>query len=172
MANTYEKILYRGYQENIDKTAIENGKLRFAIDTRRLFMDTENQRIEFTDLIRGFSYSEIKDLEDPLPKIYLSSDTHQLLVYDPMKKDWNEYGNGDGCNFALKAKTDNRGQIIDETYVKNAYLNDDGDLILIYGNGKEQNIGHIISSVIEKAVSKIEDELQELRDAIEIIKAN
>ena len=39
-------IMSRGYQEKIDNTPIQDGKMRFGIDSGRLFIDTQNARIE------------------------------------------------------------------------------------------------------------------------------
>ena len=45
-------IMSRGYQEKIDNTPIQDGKMRFGIDSGRLFIDTQNARIEITDFVK------------------------------------------------------------------------------------------------------------------------
>lgn len=106
-------IMSRGYQSSIDNTPIENGKLRFAIDSARLFMDLENSRIEFTDFVRGLTYNEIVSLSRPLGKIYLSSDTHQILSYDFYNEKWIVYGeNSYNSNITDISYNENNGNII------------------------------------------------------------
>ena len=62
-------IMSRGYQKDIDNTPIVDGKLRFGIDTGRLFIDSKYARIEITDFVKGLTYDEIVSLKNPLPKI-------------------------------------------------------------------------------------------------------
>ena len=87
-------FLSRGLQQTIDETEIKDGKILFAIDSARLFMDTKNGRIEITDVVKGLKYSEILALKSPLPKLYLSSDSHQLLLYDFKEEEWIVYSGG------------------------------------------------------------------------------
>ena len=89
-----DNILNRGLQKSIDTMPLDNGKAYFSIDQGRLFMDTANERIEFSDFIRGLTYSEITSLKSPLPKMYLSTDTRQLLAYDFTKEQWVSYSGG------------------------------------------------------------------------------
>lgn len=77
----YEQHLTRGLQEAIESTPIEDGKLRFSVDQARLFLDLKDERIEFTDFVKGLTRDEILLLENPLPKIYLAADTLQFMIY-------------------------------------------------------------------------------------------
>lgn len=86
--------LSRGLQSVVDRTSIEDGKVRFAIDSARLFFDTKNERVEITDFVRGLTRAEILALESPLTKVYLPSDGHSLLVYDFYNEKWMDYSGG------------------------------------------------------------------------------
>lgn len=86
--------LSRGLQSVVDKTSIEDGKIRFAIDSARLFFDTKNERVEITDFVKGLTRNEILALESPLTKVYLPSDGHSLLVYDFYNEKWMDYSGG------------------------------------------------------------------------------
>lgn len=85
----------RGSQETIDSTSIESGKFRLAIDTHRLFLDINSStRIEITDFIKGFTYDEILAIEEPLPKIYMASDTLYCYTYNFTTLEWEVWGVG------------------------------------------------------------------------------
>ena len=79
-STTYNKVLSKGLQNNLP--GIEDGKLRFTTDTARLFLDDNNQRIEFTDFVKDKTKDQILSIESPLPKLYLASDTHELYCHD------------------------------------------------------------------------------------------
>lgn len=136
-------MMSRGSQQTINKTPIENGKIRFAIDTGRLFFDTVYQRIEITDFIKGLKYSEILALEFPLPKVYLSSDTHHFLSYDFNTKKW----------IILSAPPEST--VTDIKYYKDQ---DDPDakenICIIYADGNSKIIE---SSRIEELENRIDD---------------
>ena len=87
-------ILKRGLQQSVDNQPIVDGKIYFSTDQNRLFMDIVNERVEFSDFIRGLSYEEIINLNSPLPKMYLSTDTRQLLSYDFTNEQWVTYSGG------------------------------------------------------------------------------
>ena len=87
-------IMTRGYQEKIDNTSVEDGKFRFAVDTDRLFIDVKNSRLEITDFIKGLTESEIKEIKNPLPKIYISSDTKHMFSYNYKTEEWEVFGDG------------------------------------------------------------------------------
>ena len=87
-------IMTRGYQEKIDKTPIEDGKLRFGIDSGRLFIDTKNARIEVTDFVKGLTYAEMTALKNPLPKVYLASDTLHMYTYNAKSGQWEIWARG------------------------------------------------------------------------------
>ena len=39
----------RGRRSTIDNLSVEDGKVRFAVDTHELFIDVKNTRIQITD---------------------------------------------------------------------------------------------------------------------------
>ena len=75
----YPKILSKGYYSSLAGTSIEQDKLRFTLDTGQIFLDTADERVEFTDFVKGLTEAQIQDTFAPLPKFYLSSDTHKLF---------------------------------------------------------------------------------------------
>ena len=77
-----KKILTKGTESALNNLPIDYGKLRFTTDTARIFLDLKDKRIEFTDIIRNYKEAEIKKIVAPLPKLYLSSDTHKLFYYE------------------------------------------------------------------------------------------
>ena len=77
----YKHILTRGLKSELDKTNVLDGTLRFVTDTQQLMLDNGTTRIEFTDVIKDFTESQIKSTIAPLPKLYLSSDTHKLYIH-------------------------------------------------------------------------------------------
>ena len=87
-------MMTRGSQNTIDNTSPEDGKFRFATDSRRLFIDVHGIRMEITDFVKGLSYSEIMKLNNPLPKIYLASDNLQMYSYNFTKGIWEVWGTG------------------------------------------------------------------------------
>jgi len=152
----YEQNLSRGFQSDIDNTPIEDGKLRFAVDEARLFLDLKNERIEFTDFIKGLTQDEIFALENPLPKMYLSADTHQFMMYHA--EEWVVFGDN---------AYDSEGQKVSSTYIKNVYYNDDGYLVKVFGDGTEEVISSSVA-VAEK-LQELDSKVQELDEYIEII---
>lgn len=151
--------LSRGLQETIDKTKIVDGKLRFATDTARLFMDTATERIEFTDVVKGLKYSEIIKLESPLPKLYLSSDSHQLLLYDYTEEEWIVYTGG----------------IAPEKAITDIEYGSTGDMILTYGDGSTKTVqGNVLLSrivTLEKQVEEMQKVIEKLSNAIEVVES-
>lgn len=87
-------IMTRGSQNKIDNTPKQDGKVRFAPDSARLFIDYGTDRIEITDFVKGLTYSSIMNLTNPLPKVYLASDTHQPYMYNFQTHTWEVYGMG------------------------------------------------------------------------------
>ena len=156
---SYEQHLSRGLQETIDKTPIVDGKLRFSVDQARIFIDLANERIEFTDFVKGLTVNEIKALTNPLPKMYLSSDTHQFMMYHA--GEWITYGAG---------AMDSRGQVIVDTYIKDVKYNDEGKLVKVLGNGEEVVVAS--STVVTKRIETLEETVAQLLRDIEIIKSN
>ena len=153
----FEQHLSRGKQDDIDKAPIQDGKLRFSVDQARIFMDLVNERVEFTDFVKGLSTDEIRALTNPLPKIYLTTDTHQFMMYHA--GEWITYGGG---------SIDSQGQEISETYIKDVKYNDQGELVKVLGNGEEEIISS--STVITERIGTLEETIGQLLEDIEIIK--
>lgn len=155
---SYEQHLSRGYQETIDHTPIEDGKLRFSVDQARIFIDLANERIEFTDFVKGLTSNEIRALVNPLPKMYLTSDTHQFMMYHA--GEWITYGAG---------AMDSLGQVIVDTYIKDVKYDDEGRLVKVLGNGEEVLVTS--STVVTEKIEALEETVAELLHDIEIIKS-
>ena len=73
---TYPQILTRGISSQLP--AVSDGKLRFTTDTRCLYLDNGNTRIQISDVITGNTEAQILDIIAALPKLYLASDTFNL----------------------------------------------------------------------------------------------
>ena len=78
---TYNGILSKGIEADLP-TKLKEGKLRFTTDTKKIFLDVDGSRIEYSDFIKGKTEEQIKGILAPLPKLYLASDTHTLWYYD------------------------------------------------------------------------------------------
>ena len=91
----YKRVLSKGKQDNLP--GIEKGMLRFTTDTGRIYLDfDDDKRVEFTDFVKDKTKDQILAIENPLPKVYLASDTHEMLVYDTISHQWVNYGGGSG----------------------------------------------------------------------------
>ena len=86
--------LTRGSQSDVYNTTIQDGKIRFATDTGRLFIDVGTSRIEITDYIKGLTYAQIMALNNPLPKLYMATDTLQFYSYNFGTRSWEVWGRG------------------------------------------------------------------------------
>ena len=132
-------MMTRGSQNTIDNTSPEDGKFRFATDSRRLFIDVHGIRMEITDFVKGLSYSEIMKLNNPLPKIYLASDNLQMYSYNFTKGIWEVWGAGPQ---GPKGDT-GEGFSIYKTYASVAAMNADannvaaGKFVLIASNTQD-----------------------------------
>lgn len=84
VSETYTNILTKGLQSSLNSTEIEDGKLRFTIDTGRLFLDvddgTKKERVRISDVENGLTEEQIFSIIAPMPKIYVSTDTHRAYV--------------------------------------------------------------------------------------------
>lgn len=81
-------ILTKGLQSDLATTEIVDGLLRFATDTGRLYLDLENTRVPISEIVEIYTEQQIKDTLAPLPKIYVSSDTHRSFVYSYTALEW------------------------------------------------------------------------------------
>lgn len=81
----YDKILTKGLKSSLNTTPIEDGKLRFTTDTGELFLDQVSGetkiRSKISDIISDYTEEEIAEIIAPLPKVYLSRDTHRMYVF-------------------------------------------------------------------------------------------
>ena len=108
-ASTYDQILTKGYRASLEDLPLSEGKLRFTEDTGELFLDLEEERIQISrDLVTGMTQTQITTEDNPLDKIYLSSDTHRLYYYDDNAlPKWQVIGeaNVDSVSYATNAGT-------------------------------------------------------------------
>ena len=82
----------RGRRSTIDNLGVEDGKFRFAVDTHELFIDVKNTRIQITDIEMGYTYEDMIAIPNPLPKLYLTTDTNRFYSYDKINKKWDTVG--------------------------------------------------------------------------------
>jgi hypothetical protein len=148
----YNKNLSRGLQSAINETPIEDGKLRFTVDTARIYLDLKNERIEFTDFVKGLTGEEIRNLQNPLPKMYLSSDTHELLFYHD--EEWISFGGGG---------VDDLGQVIHKTYIKEIKF-ENNDLVYVMGDNTERRIENDLFETILDRLDRLEQDYTALRE--------
>ena len=113
-------FLTRGKQNTINNTPIEDGKLRFGVDSRRLFLDTYQERIEITDFVKGLTYAEMTALYSPLPKIYQAVDTGRCYEFDFTAREWKEW------NIGPKGDP-GTGFSINKTYISISDMESDAD---------------------------------------------
>lgn len=106
----FKKYLTKGLQSVLDKVPLVENKIRITTDTGRLFFDTDSERIEITDFVKGKTEEEILAILSPLPKIYLSSDTCKFFAYDETENIWVELS--DNVDYAETAKCDINGNEI------------------------------------------------------------
>ena len=85
-------IMTRGRRSTIDNLGVEDGKFRFAVDTHELFIDVKNTRIQITDIEMGYTYEDMIAIPNPLPKLYLTTDTNRFYSYDKINKKWDTVG--------------------------------------------------------------------------------
>ena len=147
-----EKILTKGTESALNNLPLDYGKLRFTTDTARIFLDLKDKRIEFTDIIRNYKEAEIKKIVAPLPKLYLSSDTHKLFYYEngwiSISGGSSTSGGGSTVNAYSKAETD--------TLLNNKVDKESGKALLAdtdktkYDNAATKAHEHTNSAVLNK----------------------
>ena len=82
----------RGTKVGLDASAILNGTFNVCKDTRQLFVDIDDERVEISDFVSNLTEDEIFALENPLNKLYLASDTFIPYYYDSINKEWKNVG--------------------------------------------------------------------------------
>ena len=81
-------ILTKGLQSSLNETAIVDGMLRFTTDTGRLYLDVGTDRVLISETVDLYTETQIKQILAPLPKVYVSSDTHRSFVYSYSSLEW------------------------------------------------------------------------------------
>lgn len=83
--NTYPQFLTRGLSTNLNSTTIEDGKIRFTTDEGKLYIDygtgANAKRFAISDVVTGLTEAQIRALASPEDKLYLASDSKNILVY-------------------------------------------------------------------------------------------
>ena len=133
---SYNQILTKGLKSALSSLSTSDGKLRLTTDTSELFYDDGTNRIKISDIIRDLTEEEIKNILSPLPKIYLSSDTHKLFIFDDNGDCVDITGNSGGNSYSInelenKTTTFNTDGSITETtprYTVNTIINADGTI--------------------------------------------
>ena len=89
------KYLTRGLEASLANTPIEDGKLRYTIDTGRCYLDYMNEnnelkRVRITDIEFDYTEDQILTMTNPVQNIYISSDTGK--GYCNVNGIWKEIG--------------------------------------------------------------------------------
>ena len=147
----------RGSKENLVNTAIKNGTLNFTKDTKELFVDIDDKRIQISSIIfNGGTEDQIRAIENPSNKLYLASDTFKLLYFDPNSLEWRTV-TGDGID-------------LDRYYTKLQV-----DTLLKDITSKLEEIKQAIAALQithEEDVTEINEDIDELADDINYIENN
>lgn len=147
----------RGSKENLVNTAIKNGTLNFTKDTKELFVDIDDKRIQISSIIfNGGTEDQIRAIENPSNKLYLASDTFKLLYFDPNSLEWRTV-TGDGID-------------LDRYYTKLQV-----DTLLKDITSKLEEIKQAIAALQithEEDVTEINEDIDELTDDINYIENN
>lgn len=147
----------RGSKENLVNTAIKNGTLNFTKDTKELFVDIDDKRIQISSIIfNGGTEDQIRAIENPSNKLYLASDTFKLLYFDPNSLEWRTV-TGDGID-------------LDRYYTKLQV-----DTLLKDITSKLEEIKQAIAALQithEEDVIEINEDIDELADDINYIENN
>ena len=126
---SYNRILTKGNKSALEQVSVGADAIRFTQDTSELFVDSDGVRYQITDIVKGYTEAQIKSLLAPIPKVYLSSDTHKFLMY--LSGQWvvigkNEWvGTKAECEQAVK-----NGEIFEgmTVYITDDYTGDGADL--------------------------------------------
>ena len=60
---------------------IVDGQFIIATDSRQIFLDSGNRRLPLTDLVVVATEEERLDIAEPLPKLYLVTETGRIYYY-------------------------------------------------------------------------------------------
>jgi len=89
VTTTYATVLTRGTKSSFNNLPAMDGKIRFIVDSRELYIDYGNEHIKVSDIIDTYTESEMRELSlDKIitNKIYLTSDTKKMYMY--VGTDW------------------------------------------------------------------------------------
>ena len=93
MPASYNQLLTKGVKSSLSTTEIEDGKIRFVTDAAELYIDDGDEgsggvRIKVTDIIDTYTEQQLSTILVPLPKVYLTTDTHKMYVYSSATSTW------------------------------------------------------------------------------------
>jgi hypothetical protein len=117
----YTKILSKGIQSSLPP--IEDGKLRFTIDTGKLFLDHKDKRIEITDFIKTLTEDQILSIIAPSPKVYISKDTNKMFMFNEESSQWECIGEKNSSSVSYAETTDWNGIKNKPEYYPSSYSN-------------------------------------------------
>ena len=152
-----------GYKEGYKYARYQEGSLNFLKDSRELFVEKDGLRFSIASIIfDAGTEAAIRAIPNPENKIYLSSDTFQLLYFDRKNLEWMVVGS-DNVSYAMNAMYAtcdvNGNDIVDYYYPKADALRNFDELELQI-NGLKTNIGNIVSfrSIVVNTVSELPEE--------------
>ena len=142
--NTLIKYLTRGLQASLANTPIEDGKLRYTIDTCRLYMDFLDgntlKRIRINDVEFGYTESQILALNSTSEKIYISSDTS--AAFYNVNGSWMRVG-----GVTLKSDSTNKDYVL--------WFSSEDGVQPLYNTGLKYNpstntisVGHVVAESV------------------------
>ena len=97
-----------GTQRAVERSPIENGNFKIAINTGELFIDIADQRISIKDIYVYNNEAEIRAITNPdINRLYYSRDSHKIMAYDVSELKWvNAGGTPDDLIDRVDALTD------------------------------------------------------------------
>lgn len=105
----------RGSKDELLHTKYRNGTFNFCKDTRELYIDIDDARFQISSIVfDAGTEAEIRALARPENKIYIASDTNNLLYYRYSKLKWIVLNS---TSFAEQANCDSEGNKIDTYYL-------------------------------------------------------
>ena len=71
----------RGKKSGLNNTAIKNGSLNFTVDTKELYVDIDDTRLEISSVEFYNTEEEITSITTPGNKLYVAKDTNRIMTY-------------------------------------------------------------------------------------------
>ena len=121
MATEFSNIDFKfryGTRDAMKNTSLLNGSFNICTDTGDIYVDIDNHRICSSDIISGYTESEVRAIANPGTNIYYTSDSHELMMYDSSTLSWIAYG-----KTVQQANCDGAGNVITTTYATITALN-------------------------------------------------